>query len=119
LKEIIDATKPGKSCVQNIRNYMQYIKEYSEDCLVLNIWSPNSDNKSSDLKAVMFWIHGGGLTAGSIYQTEFNGSVLAAHDVVMVAANYRLGFLGFMYGGIDSSPGNLGLYDQLLALKWV
>lgn len=32
---------------------------------------------------------------------------------------YRLGALGFMYGGDDEYPGNLGIYDQIEALKWV
>jgi carboxylesterase type B len=67
----------------------------------------------------MFWIHGGGLNTGSIYQSLYNGSVLATHEVVLVSANYRLGKFGFLYGADDSAPGNVGLYDQVLALKWV
>jgi carboxylesterase type B len=98
----------------------------SEDCLVLNIWTTNvvntTDNNSSivSLKPVMFWIYGGGLNFGSIYQIPpYNGSALAAHEVVLVAANYRLGPFGFLYGDRDDCPGNQGFYDQLLALKWV
>ena len=44
---------------------------------------------------------------------------LAAHDIVLVAINYRLGALGFLPGGDQSAPGNAALYDQVLALKWV
>ncbi|CAG2167820.1 unnamed protein product [Oppiella nova] len=56
---------------------------------------------------------------GSIFQEYYNGSVLATNDVVIVSVNYRLGPLGFLYGGDDTSPGNVGFYDQLLGLKWV
>ncbi|CAG2177705.1 unnamed protein product, partial [Oppiella nova] len=65
----------------------------------------------------MFWIHGGGLNGGSV--ELYNGSVLATNDVVVVAVNYRLGWFGFIYGDREDAPGNVGFYDQLLALKWV
>ena len=67
----------------------------------------------------MFWIYGGGLSSGSIFQSVYNGSVLATHDIVFVSVNYRLGPLGFLYGGEESAPGNVGFFDQLLGLKWV
>ncbi|CAG2181769.1 unnamed protein product, partial [Oppiella nova] len=67
----------------------------------------------------MFWIHGGALALGSSFQYQYNGSALAAHDVVVVSMNYRLAQFGFLYGGDDRAPGNQGFYDQLLALKWV
>lgn len=91
----------------------------SEDCLVINVWTEFNENRSLPLKPVMFWIYGGAFKSGSIFMPQYNGSVLATHDVVFVSTNYRLGPLGFLYGGQESSPGNLGLYDQLLALKWV
>ncbi len=88
----------------------------TEDCLLLNIWCPSSHN-SSDLKPVMFFIHGGGLHSGSAI--GLNGSVLATYDVVIVTINYRLGPFGFLYGGSESAPGNVGFFDQNMALKWV
>jgi len=103
-KGIIDGTKLGKTCDNT-----------EEDCLVLNIYSPKPDPQN--LKAVMFWIYGGGFQGGSI--NGYNGGALAANDVVFVAANYRLGPFGFLYGGEESAPGNVGLFDQSLALKWV
>ena len=84
--------------------------------MVINIWSPANSTK---LEPVMFWIHGGGLVGGSIYDGWYDGKFLATHDVVIVSTNYRLGAFGFLYGGTADSPGNLGLYDQQLALKWV
>ncbi|CAG2178468.1 unnamed protein product, partial [Oppiella nova] len=131
-KEIIDATAPGNSCLQSpsptldefntaINSELNLIQ--SEDCLVLNIWTQNTRNNRSvkglPLKPVMFWIHGGGLIGGSIFMSDYNGSVLATNDVVLVATNYRLGPFGFLYGDREDAPGNVGFYDQLLALKWV
>lgn len=41
------------------------------------------------------------------------------HDVILVTANYRLGLLGFLSTEDENCPGNFGLKDQVLALKWV
>ena len=38
---------------------------------------------------------------------------------MVVTVNYRLGAFGFLYGDTDTSPGNLGFYDQVLGLNWV
>ena len=92
--------------------------EPNEDCLVLNIWSPENE-KGMKLKPVLFWIHGGALDFGSIFQSWYNGSVLATHDIIVVSVNYRIGWLGFLYGGEESAPGNVGFYDQVLGMKWV
>ncbi|CAG2105294.1 unnamed protein product [Medioppia subpectinata] len=112
----VNATKPTNSCMQP-STFIPIIPGtgMSEDCLVLNIWTTNT----TALKPVMFWIHGGGLNIGTIFQTWFNGSVLATNDVVVVSVNYRLGQFGFLYGDREDAPGNVGFYDQLLALKWV
>ncbi|CAG2168169.1 unnamed protein product [Oppiella nova] len=131
-KVIIDATITGNSCLQLPSNQLGQFNTatnsdidliQNEDCLVLNIWTPNTSknnsSKGSPLKPVMFWIHGGSLTSGSIFMTPYNASVLATNDVVLVSTNYRLGPFGFLYGGREDAPGNVGFYDQLLALKWV
>ncbi|XP_054165692.1 cholinesterase-like, partial [Oppia nitens] len=124
-KQLIDGTKTGNSCWQSVLNDTMY-KDFfgnltkNEDCLVLNVWSPNNDNKTPDiLKPVMFWIHGGGLLYGSSFQKQYNGSALAAHDIVVVSINYRLSWFGFLFGDNVSAPGNVGLFDQVLALEWV
>jgi carboxylesterase type B len=63
-------------------------KNRSEDCLYLNIYSPN-DSKSG-LKAVMFWLHGGAFIMGSAVQSNYDPLVLSTKgDVVVVTINYR------------------------------
>ena len=91
----------------------------SEDCLVLNIWTKVSPVNSVELKPVMFWIYGGALTGGSIYEPNYFGGLLASYDVVLVAPNYRVGAFGFLYANDSTTPGNVGFYDQNLALEWV
>ncbi len=94
----------------------------SEDCLFLNVWSPK---KTEIKKPVMFWIHGGGFVMGSGSSAMYNGSHLSKNgDVVVVTINYRLGPLGFLYleeynNDSLNFPSNLGLLDQVAALKWV
>ena len=83
-----------------------------EDCLFLNVWSPDRDPDAR--RPVMVWIHGGGFRQGSGDHFLSRGPVLASKgDVVVVTLNYRLGALGF-YGGT-----NCGLLDQRCALQWV
>ncbi|CAG2117207.1 unnamed protein product, partial [Medioppia subpectinata] len=118
--DIIDATKPKNACIQNVSPLAPNIT-LSEDCLVLNIWTPNAGNNNtnkSQLKPIMFHIHGGGLASGSIF-LGLDSNVLATRGVVYASAAYRLGQLGFLYGDREDAPGNVGFYDQLLALKWV
>lgn len=93
--EPIEAFGFGASCVQNLSIFgigeALINKEISEDCLFLNVWSPDQSlNSSEALKAVMVWIHGGGLFVGGAGQEEYQGDILAAKgDVVVVSMNYR------------------------------
>ncbi len=98
----------------------------SEDCLVLNIWTPGATSGADgDRRPVLVWIHGGGFVIGSGAQAIYDGSVLASRgDVVVVTINYRLGALGFLNlkqitGGRIPATGNEGLLDQVAALEWV
>lgn len=95
---------------------------YSEDCLFLNIWTP--ENAGPDAKLpVIFYIHGGGFTGGCGHEKHFDGPVWPTKGVVAVTINYRLGPLGFAClkeaAERDGHTGNYGLYDQMTALTWV
>ena len=95
----------------------------SEDCLYLNVYTPAGANAKSKLP-VMFWIHGGGYSAGSTSELRHNGDFLPTKGVVLVTINYRLAVFGFLAttdlaqeaGG---SAGNYGLMDMVAALQWV
>ena len=96
----------------------------SEDCLYLNIWTPQERSKDTALP-VMVWIHGGGFTQGSGHQASYDGTQLAKRGVVVVTINYRLGALGFMTHPAlsaespEGASGNYAILDQIAALKWV
>lgn len=101
----------------------EYVEEMSEDCLYLNIFSP--EKETDDLLPVVLYIHGGSLTTGKPSYTEYRGEDLAKKGVVYVNCAYRLGVFGY-YAAEDlkkESPngttGNYGLLDQIAALNWV
>lgn len=93
----------------------------SEDCLYLNLWIPSSLRETGGSGAtVLVWIHGGGYSTGTTTLEQYDGSYLAGTNNVIVASmNYRLGPFGFLYLGNEESPGNMGLYDQALAIEWI
>ncbi|KAF8771443.1 Acetylcholinesterase-1 like protein [Argiope bruennichi] len=69
---------------------------------------------------VLFWIHGGGYTLGSNRMDVYDGRVLAQReDVVVVITNYRVGLFGFLTSNTSDVLGNVGLYDVVMALRWV
>lgn len=95
----------------------------NEDCLRLNVWSPGiNDGKK---RPVMFWIHGGGYTAGSSQELpSYDGEAIAKKgDVVLVSINHRLNILGFLdlseFGEKYKSSANASFYDLIAALQWV
>ncbi|KAJ9588457.1 hypothetical protein L9F63_018190, partial [Diploptera punctata] len=109
-----DATKEGSVCVQ----FGFWSKETGdEDCLFLNVFTPQVSRR--DLKPVMVWIHGGAFIMGSGNRNLAGPHYLIDEDVVVVTINYRLGAFGFLNLDIEEVPGNAGLKDQVLALKWV
>jgi para-nitrobenzyl esterase len=94
-----------------------------EDCLRVNVWSPGVGGGSR--RPVLFWIHGGGFTAGSGQeQPAYHGENLARRgDVVVVSVNHRLGALGYLhladFGERYASSGNAGMLDLVQSLEWV
>ena len=85
-----------------------------EDCLNLNVWTP--DPAAGGLP-VLVWIHGGSFMNGSGSVGAYSGVGFARHGVVCVTINYRLAAEGFLFLGDGTA--NLGLLDQLAALRWV
>jgi para-nitrobenzyl esterase len=114
----------GPACTQQIMEWnKQEAQGNQEDCLYLNVWTPEWPFKGR--KPVMVWLHGGGNTGGAASVDYFDGTSLSRRGVVVVTINYRLGLFGFFaHPGLTAesphhSSGNYGLLDQLAALKWV
>ncbi|HMH05155.1 MAG TPA: carboxylesterase family protein, partial [Terriglobales bacterium] len=95
----------------------------SEDCLLLNVWTPAKNPKAQ--LPVMVWIHGGGFMAGASSEPRQDGEVLAKRGAVVVSMNYRLGIFGFLAlpelaaESDKKAAGNYGLLDQVAVLEWV
>jgi para-nitrobenzyl esterase len=94
-----------------------------EDCLRVNVWTPGiNDNRK---RPVLFWIHGGGYSAGSGQELKsYDGENLARHgDVVVVSVNHRLNSLGYLnlaeYGPRWADSANVGMLDLVASLEWV
>ncbi len=95
---------------------------YSEDCLFLNIFTPENV-KPGDKLPVLFYIHGGGYTGGCGHEKHFDGPVWPVKGIIGVTINYRLGPMGFVclpqLAEEAGHTGNYGLYDQMTAMQWV
>jgi para-nitrobenzyl esterase len=85
-----------------------------DECLNLNVWTP--DPGAVGLP-VLVWIHGGAFMNGSGSVGAYDGSAFARDGVICVTINYRLSAEGFLY--LDDGIANLGLLDQVAALRWV
>lgn len=95
---------------------------YSEDCLFLNVWTPETATEDSGLPVIIY-IHGGGFTGGCGHEKHFDGPVWPTKGVIGVTLNYRLGPLGFAclpeLKEEAGHTGNYGLFDQMTAIRWV
>ncbi|CAN7982510.1 unnamed protein product [Ixodes hexagonus] len=120
-------TKPAACSQLDIRFIKDVTLHYqnaSEDCLYMNVWRPSGTCRSAEscdgkLPVVIF-IYGGGFQWGDSGLFLYDAAnFVALSDVVFVSFNHRLGILGFLSVGTSDLPGNLGFWDQLLALKWV
>lgn len=100
----------------------------SEDCLYLNLWVPakfrntvrSGSTTNTGGATVLIWIYGGGYMSGTSTLDVYDALILAGtNDVIVASINYRVGAFGFLYLDTDDAPGNMGLYDQALAIKWI
>jgi len=113
-----DCTKFKGRCIQ-FKLPCSPIPTDSEDCLQLNIWRKDSQDKKLP---VYFWIHGGYLHTGSGIDEMYHGESYAENGVLYISINYRLGPLGcynFSLFNKDLFDSNCFLSDQITALKWV
>ncbi|KAG5684252.1 hypothetical protein PVAND_013488 [Polypedilum vanderplanki] len=87
-----------------------------EDCLFVNVYTNDLDGPK---KSVMFFIHGGAFMSGSGNTDLYGPEYLLKKDVVLVTINYRYSAFGFLSSGDENAPGNQGLKDLVLGLKWI
>ncbi|XP_026315216.1 venom carboxylesterase-6-like [Hyposmocoma kahamanoa] len=115
-----DALEEGAVCPHRFMLFDTY--KGDEDCLFLNVYTPALPEKITGFNpklAVMVWIHGGAFAVGSGNSFLYGPDHLVGAGVVLVTLNYRLGALGFLSMENEEVSGNMGLKDQVMALKWV
>ena len=119
------ADKFGPRCMQRpIFGDMNFRSNgVSEDCLYLNVWTPEKAPKGK--LPVLVYLYGGGFVAGDGSEPRYDGESMATKGIVAVTVNYRLTVFGFLaYPELtkespQKASGNYGLLDQAAALKWV
>jgi len=117
-RETADALAFGPSAPQRGGRYAPK----SEDCLFLNVWTPEA--RPGGRRPVMVYFHGGAYATGSVADPLNDGRHLAAReDVVVVTVNHRLNVFGYLYlARLDprfADSGNAGQLDLILALRWI
>ena len=127
-QDVRDATEWGDASWQN-REYCVVAGggdpgNFSEDCLYLNVWTP--EIAPSRPLPVMVWLHGGGFVMGASNLDPYRGRALASQGVVVVTLNYRLGHFGFFsHPALDAQYpaggviNNFALLDNIAALQWI
>ncbi|KAM7281142.1 acetylcholinesterase [Ixodes scapularis] len=119
---VYNATSLPKMCPQpdvylNKYYYVNTKNAVSEDCLYLNVYVPTTNRP---LAPVLVYIHGGAFIYGGISMNITDTTELSVRgDLITVAIAYRLGAFGFLRTDLEDVPGNMGLYDQALAIGWV
>jgi para-nitrobenzyl esterase len=112
----------GDTCPQLKVTGQPWLANMSEDCLFLQVYGPSNVQTP---KPVMVFFYGGSFDSGSAAIPIYNGQTIGSYsrDTVVVAANYRLGALGFLASESSlrklNTTGNFGLLDQIAALTWV
>ncbi|KAL7048231.1 hypothetical protein ACKWTF_003275 [Chironomus riparius] len=118
----------GKWCgIKDFRDYRESCAQYDhltyefkgvEDCLFLNVFVPKKVLESEELAPVIFYTHGGAFMFGGSAD-YLPDHFMENEKMILVTINYRLGILGFLSTEDEFLPGNLGMKDQVEALKWV
>ncbi|KAL2722784.1 acetylcholinesterase-like [Vespula squamosa] len=143
---VLNATVLPNSCYQERYEYFPGFEgeemwnpntNISEDCLYLNIWVPQRvklrhkgseppDSSERNGLPILVWIYGGGFMTGTATLDVYDADIMAAMSSVIIASmQYRVGAFGFLYlnkhfgSNSEEAPGNMGLWDQALALRWL
>ncbi|XP_015187995.1 PREDICTED: acetylcholinesterase-like [Polistes dominula] len=143
---ILNATILPNSCYQERYEYFPGFEgeemwnpntNISEDCLYLNIWVPQRvklrhkgseppDSPERNGLPILVWIYGGGFMTGTATLDVYDADIMASTSNVIIASmQYRVGAFGFLYlnkhfgSNSEEAPGNMGLWDQALALRWL
>ncbi|CAL9590480.1 Carboxylesterase [Nocardiopsis dassonvillei] len=115
-----DATAHGPGAPQApyegaIGEILPSVDALGDDFLHVNVWAP--ENAEPGSLPVLLWFHGGALVRGANSLSAYDGTAFARDGIVFVSANYRLGAEGFSV--LEGAQPNLGLADQMAALRWV
>ncbi|XP_055850797.1 esterase B1-like [Episyrphus balteatus] len=115
--DVLDCTQMNPKPVQ--RHLILDFIDGTEDCLYLNVYT--NDLEPAKPRPVMVWIYGGAFILGEANRDWYGPDLLMNKDIVLVTLNYRVNALGFLSLKDPqlNVPGNAGLKDQVLALKWI
>ncbi|XP_049544609.1 juvenile hormone esterase-like [Anopheles darlingi] len=113
----------SKACPQAYAAHIDPLAT-SEDCLYLNVYTGTGVavrevDSNGTLWPVLLWVHGGSFVVGSSETDIFGPEFFIDKSIIVVTFNYRLGALGFLSLPDLGINANLGLLDQLEALRWV
>ncbi|XP_076683872.1 esterase FE4-like [Andrena cerasifolii] len=116
--DVYNATKDGPKCIQMDRHGNV---TGNEDCLYLNVFVPmiSESGGSNNKFPVMLYIHGGQYSMGSSDSDVYSPEYFMDQNIILVTINYRLSIMGFFSTANRVSPGNYGVKDALMALRWV
>lgn len=113
--KVLNARHNGPVCIQKLLGLVVG----REDCLYLNVYTPERPTDDRAKLPVIVYIHGGRYSVGSGVSYAAGPWYMLDKDVVLVTINYRLGVMGFLSTGDDVAPGNYAMKDQVAALRWV
>ena len=124
--DILDTRQMPNTCWQTVDDYFGDFAgstmwnantERSEDCLYLSVVTPRPRPKNA---AVMVWIYGGGFVTGTSTLEVYDPKILVSEEnIIYVTLQYRVASLGFLYLDQVEAPGNMGMFDQVMALQWI
>lgn len=123
---VLNTTQQPNSCVQIMDTlFGDFVgadmwnpnTQLSEDCLYVNVFVPHPRPKNSP---VMLWIYGGGFFQGTSTLDVYDYKALATEEnIILASIQYRVANLGFLFLGTPDAPGNAGLFDQNMGIRWV